>query len=1339
MSLDSSEELATKARDMFRKCLHGSIPTGNLYSGGLGAYYLLLEQSKYNLMVLEKQHMLSRRNTHNSIHTPPIGLHSSSSSGAYSNHNHDHNHRTPLRCKRLLKQALEGAQTATSRFKRSNSSNLSHQRSCISLLGGEWVGSHTLLAVCYRRLENFSKRQELEQNHQEQHPQEQQTIGDDQSSRAQSIKSRRAKSDQGNDSCEGESTVSSFGGFRRDTASSISSPTTNSRTGAATGTSLFTKRATVKRSPSFSASLVSGLSNGVTTTATTTPKPRSEQVVDKILNRLEKQHLASDDDDDNMTYYTFNSNYTTNTYSSLVVATVWNQDVLSGRAGALQAIWWLRKEFGDVVLGQDLAVSLAVKIFEEGLDTAASMGFHSHDLPKVPEDLSDDCYERSAILFWVCDSQGSHKAYLGAARGVVGILHTLLGLSHWDWELVEEQVPNAKMYVRNTIDVFLDTTNTNNLPSEGESAGTTRRTNSLHERFLYNTITIHTNTNTNPSSVPQPQTTAPTIPVPGGLLESNPNPTPKFTPGNLRPRLDASPESDTTVDWFHGATGLAMLFLEASKVFRSKEYLQEAHRICDAVLFPRGMVEQQRGTTTSKGLSANSSASASFRNGSLRGGRTSRARLNKYNKKGPVGLAGMGVCFLQLSQLCSNDEFEFSSSNDDKDDGEKTEAKPEEQSNHHEPAVPPRTTSLKKLWKIRAALYAQHAHHEWGIYMKAIPTATGACNAYSLYEGMGGLVSLLWQLSLSTFPTGLAEETARNGINVELEDPMGVQLPLYGLGFVDVDANADYSTEEPLAPILLSLEDVTLSETPEEILRPISPPKLQRSSVSGGSVSSQQALTESRRKRAAADLEARKRTAQAEEAETMRDEQAKAERVLRNARRRTELESRKKAQIMARNKALEAARQHEQEESRKKSESAAQKEAEDKSKREVLLLARRQAKIRVDARRRAKEEEELAKARAEAKRRIIDAENKRKIAEEEAKKRRALAEARVRRQKKEDEWAKQLADERRPQEEAEILRRAEELKRRAEELKKKDEQRKQRLRLAELRKRQLRAAQLAKEKEQPIRDEADREKRQTELRLKKEERKRLDAERRRKLDIRNQKRRNEEHALATKKAKEEHDRKSEARKVLAAKEKRRLQLRDEHVQKQREVQGERLREQLQQALDKEVENQRREEKLRLQALEELKMQEALDAIHKIEISHPTQVFPSSVIYSPSFADKKTLNAAHFSVPTKSSLFWSLQTDSNIGSSESYKPALVAADSQQQLLIDHPSTTTTHEETNGTKSEVPAGSSHPSSLSSSPGPVHSSSTIPCHKPAHTSAAIFSRTASTAPSSTVTQQK
>jgi len=814
------------------------------------------------------------------------------------------------------------------------------------------------------------------------------------------------------------------------------------------------------------------------------------------------------------------------------------------------------------------------------------------------EDDSQSCYSyrETDILFWLCDTAGSHKAYLGASRGVVGILHTLLGLSNKDWNLVEEQAPNARGCVRNTINVFLSEASTTSSNGSSEAESTTSFSTddediSLHERFFY---------------------------------KSNENGNISNTSGNIRPRLDASQESDTTVDWFHGATGLAMLLLEASKVFRSKEYLKEAHRLCDAVIFPRGLAEQKI-------------KSSAVGKGSLRKTETS-------NKKGPVGLAGMATCFLQLSRLCSDEKPAKAEQKQGESESETN------QTNLGLESLSLNTSSLKTVWKTRAALYAQHAHQKWINYMKGVPTATGAGNVYSLYEGMGGLISLLWQLSLSRIPSS----DNANSDYEQFDKNIGVQMPLYSLGFVDYSDDT-ISEENVLEPIVLSHEDVTLSETPMEIQRPVSPQKTRRGPpLTIRSAPSQQALAEARRRRTAAEAEARRRAAQAEEANRIKEEQTKAERAIRNAQRKAQLEARKKAQLLARKKAIEVALQKELEESEKK----AKKEADEKSKREALLLARKQARERVEARRKEKEEEELAKARLQAQRKAEEAEKKRKIAEEEKKKRKALSEARLRREQKNAELAKQREEEQNGNEEADRLRRAEELKL-------KEKQRAERLQQLKLR--QLRAAQIAKEKEKKrlIQEEADRQRQEIEMKIREEKRKKQDAERKRRLQIVKERRRQEEERLAQEKAKKLAEKKEAARKAVEAKEKRRLQIREERLKKQKELEGDRLRKELQRALDKEVEKQRRDEKQRQEAAEELKIQEAIDAINKHECPIPTDAPPPALkaVYSPTFAErKKALNPAHFSVATRSSLFWSLQTDSNIGSSENYRPALIAADS-----------------------------------------------------------------------------
>ena len=152
-----------------------------------------------------------------------------------------------------------------------------------------------------------------------------------------------------------------------------------------------------------------------------------------------------------------------------------------------------------------------------------------------------------------------------------------------------------------------------------------------------------------------------------------------------------------------------------------------------------------------------------------------------------------------------------------------------------------------------------------------------------------------------------------------------------------------------------------------------------------------------------------------------------------------------------------------------------------------------------------------------------------------------------------------------------------------------------------------------------------------------------------------------------------------ARKALEANKAHRRQLCEGNLKKQKEMEEKCLLGELQKALDKEIEKQRSEDKLRIhekeirenKELRQKKREEkeiieereniskVLHADNSIEIPSPQKV-----VYSPSFLERKTSNPTHYSArTTEASLFWSLQSDSNIGSSESYKPALIATDSK----------------------------------------------------------------------------
>jgi len=91
-------------------------------------------------------------------------------------------------------------------------------------------------------------------------------------------------------------------------------------------------------------------------------------------------------------------------------------DILYGRAGALQVILYLRKELDDDRLGTKAALSIAKSILKEGR-WYASVNEHL-GLP----------------LLW----DWHESMFLGAAHGVVGILHTLLCLNSFELKTLEE-------------------------------------------------------------------------------------------------------------------------------------------------------------------------------------------------------------------------------------------------------------------------------------------------------------------------------------------------------------------------------------------------------------------------------------------------------------------------------------------------------------------------------------------------------------------------------------------------------------------------------------------------------------------------------------------------------------------------------------------------------------------------------------------------------------------------------------------------------------------------------------------------------------------------------------
>jgi hypothetical protein len=104
-------------------------------------------------------------------------------------------------------------------------------------------------------------------------------------------------------------------------------------------------------------------------------------------------------------------------------------DVMYGRAGALQAVWYLRQELEDPTFGREIALSISLTILMEGLKCARAKN-------------------NGWLLLW--DWRG--QVFLGAANGVTGILHSILGHSEEELDLLEAHLPRFRDAIKHTID-----------------------------------------------------------------------------------------------------------------------------------------------------------------------------------------------------------------------------------------------------------------------------------------------------------------------------------------------------------------------------------------------------------------------------------------------------------------------------------------------------------------------------------------------------------------------------------------------------------------------------------------------------------------------------------------------------------------------------------------------------------------------------------------------------------------------------------------------------------------------------------------------------------------------
>jgi len=212
-------------------------------------------------------------------------------------------------------------------------------------------------------------------------------------------------------------------------------------------------------------------------------------------------------------------------------------EVLYGRAGAMQAILFLRQELEqENGFGSDLLVSLTQAIVQQGLKTAAAAT------------AKGDPVSISLPLLW----EWQDKTYLGAAHGMVGILHTILCLPLFELEQISSTL------------VAEDATNGSN-----KKNGEANNLLSMIQETIRGLDDL-------------------CWPGSGNLPSSYPR---------------SSSSRDKLVQWCHGAPGHVLLLVKASEVYQDQTFLDRARELAVGVIWQRGIL--RKGVGLCHGISGN--------------------------------------------------------------------------------------------------------------------------------------------------------------------------------------------------------------------------------------------------------------------------------------------------------------------------------------------------------------------------------------------------------------------------------------------------------------------------------------------------------------------------------------------------------------------------------------------------------------------------------------------------------------------------------------------------------------------------------------------------------------
>lgn len=288
------------------------------------------------------------------------------------------------------------------------------------------------------------------------------------------------------------------------------------------------------------------------------------------------------------------------------------------------------------------------------------------------------------------------KVLLGAARGMIGILFTLLGCSPSDWELIDKQLAIAtpgETPQTNEETTKLSTSNSNGTETATSTKSPSSSSDSsssmgIGKQWIQNTIDhllLH-------YRFEQSKNIKPYI-----CQKTNKN---NHTTDENEHASDVASSSDSLshshhqhqrdhqhdhhhhqpnpwrLDWSQGACGLVLLLLRAGQVFANEHYLQEAAWLCEHVLWKtRKDWSMERGVGLAHGCSATA------------------------------------LCFLQLAQYSVNPN--------------------------------------KILWQRRAEFTLKWALQHLQAYLQMEQENPTGWNVYGLYEGCGGLVSVMMQLHAS--------------------------------------------------------------------------------------------------------------------------------------------------------------------------------------------------------------------------------------------------------------------------------------------------------------------------------------------------------------------------------------------------------------------------------------------------------------------------------------------------------------------------------------------------------------------------------------------------------------